>query len=304
MIFGYTGTPGSGKTYEAVVLILQYLCKGKTVFTNIDGLEKRECREAIKVVCGLSDLALERQLKMLDPDQIEDFWNHVKPNSLIVIDEIQKYFSSRDWQSEKNKLFGFWASTHRHHGFDVVCITQNSERVDAAVRSLWEWNYVFRKVNFFGGAVQKKYLCYSYSGDEARGMPLKKEVKTYNPKIFLCYKSYVADDIEEMNIKKHVNVLKHPIFFAIPVVLGLTLYLVFFKSSFATGDLFGNKAVIDAYEERKNAAQTTTTPVSDPEDSTSHTPYTSHTPSIVKVIETSGNIRFTNRVSQNEKPQS
>ena len=304
MIFGYTGTPGSGKTYEAVVTILQYLCKGKTVFTNIDGIEKKECREAIKVTCGLSELALERQLKILEPDQIEDFWNHVKPYSLIVIDEVQNYFSSRDWQSEKNKLFASWASTHRHHGFDLICITQRAERVDAAVRCLWEWNYIFRKVNFFGDAVKKKYICYSYAGDDVNGIPLGKEVKTYNPKIFLCYKSYVADDIEEMNIKKHVNVLKHPIFFAIPVVLGLTLYLVFFKSSFATGDLFGNKAVIDAYEEKKNAAPQKTKALQNPQDAASITPYTSHTPSIVKVVEKSGHIRFSNRVSHNEAPKS
>ena len=300
MIFGYTGTPGSSKSYEAVVLILQYLSKGKTVFTNLDGLELRECREAIKVVCGLSDLALERQLKILEKDQIEDFWNHVMPMSLIVIDEIHKYFSSRDWQSEKNKLFGFWASTHRHQGFDLVCITQNAERVDAAVRSLWEWNYVFRKVNFFGGAVQKKYLCYSYAGDEARGMPLSKEVKTYNPKIFLCYKSYAGKDIEEMNIKRHVNVLKHPIFFAIPVVLGLTIYLVFFKSSFSSGDLFGNKAVLASYEKNKHATTKT--------ENVSNIPnaqaYTIHTPSIIKMVDKTGKTTFSNRVKTDEKNNS
>ncbi|MCB2216115.1 zonular occludens toxin domain-containing protein [Desulfofustis glycolicus] len=301
MIFGYTGTPGSGKTYEAVVLILQNLSKGRVVFTNINGLEKPECREAIKAVCGLSELAITRQLQILEPDQIEDFWMHVIPGAMIVIDEVQKYFSSRDWQMEKNKRFGYWASTHRHHGFDVVLITQNAERVDAAVRSLWEWNYVFRKVNFFGGAVQRKYLCYSFAGDEAHGMPLKKEVKTYNPKIFLCYKSYVSDDIEEMNIKKHVNVLKHPVFFAIPIVLGLTLYLVFFKSSFATGDLFGNKKIIDDYQAKQQqqtskAAPTTTTPLPDA--------VSVHAPTITRQTDSSGRTLFTNRTASHEKTSS
>ena len=297
MIFGYTGTPGSGKTYEAVVLILQNLCKGRTVFTNINGLEKKECREAIKIVCGLSELAITRQLQILEEHQIEDFWMHVTPGSMIVIDEVQKYFSSRDWQMDKNKRFGYWASTHRHHGYDVVLITQNADRVDAAVRSLWEWNYVFRKVNFFGGAVQKKYLCYSYAGDEVHGMPLKREVKTYNPKIFLCYKSYVSDDIKEMNIRRHVNVLKHPVFFAIPIVLGLTIYMVFFKSSFATGDLFGNKKVMQAYQDAQQAKPAATAPATaEPRPDSSSI----HAPTIIKQTDRHGRTTFTNRTSHDQ----
>ncbi len=301
MIFGYTGTPGSGKTYEAVVLILQNLCKGRTVFTNISGLEKPTCKEAIKSVCSLSELAITKQLQLLEEDQVENFWMHVTPGSLIVIDEVQKYFSSRDWQSDKNKQFGYWASTHRHHGYDVVLITQNAERIDAAVRALFEWNYVFRKVNFFGGAVQQKYLCYSYAGDEAHGMPLKKEVKTYNPKIFLCYKSYVSDDIKEMDIRKHVNVLKHPIFFAIPVVLALTIYMVFFKSSFATGDLFGNRKIIEDYQHARDNQPAATAPTAAAD---LPAPYSIHAPSIIRTVDQGGRTRFTNRTISHEPTDS
>ncbi len=239
MIIGYVGTPGSGKTYESVRTILDNLMKGRVVYTNVEGLENPVCREMIKNVCNLSDLAIERQLKIFEPDQLEDFWNHIQPRCMVVLDEIQKVFSSREWQTNKNKLFGFWASTHRHHGFDVILITQNPERIDSAVRSLFEWTYLFRKVNFFGGAVQKKYIQYSYAGDDTHGSPLAKKVKTYDPIIFRCYKSYVADDIEEQEIRKHVNVLKHPVFFAIPIVLGITFYMIFGKSSLSSGDLFG-----------------------------------------------------------------
>jgi hypothetical protein len=35
----------------------------------------------------------------------------------------------------------------------------------------------------------------------------------------------------------------HPVFFIIPIILGVTIYMVFFKSSLATGDLFGSKKV-------------------------------------------------------------
>ena len=245
MIIFFTGTPGSGKTYEAVEKILQNLVKGKIVYTNIDGMEDPICHEAIKSVCHLTDEQFEHQFRHFGDNKevIQNFWNHCEKGSFIVLDEVQKFFSNRDWQTKKNKDFGDWASTHRHEGYDLIIITQNAERIDSAVRALAEWNYVYRKVNFFGGAVQKKYIVYSYSGDETSGTPLSKEVRTYKNKIFLCYKSYVSKDIKEQGFMNHVNVLKHPIFYAIPVILGICIYMVFFKSSLGTGDIFGTAAV-------------------------------------------------------------
>jgi zona occludens toxin (predicted ATPase) len=254
MIIGFAGTPGSGKTYEAVKKITDNLMKGRVVYTNIDGMSDPECLEMIKCYCELSDLALTRQLHFLEEDQLADFWMHVQPGCLIVLDEVQKVFSSREWQSTKNNQFASWASTHRHNGFDVVLISQAVERIDSAVRSLLEWTYVFRKVNFFGGAVQRKYLCYSYAGDDTSGNALKKNVHTYNQIIFRCYKSYVSGDVKELGIMQHVNVLKHPVFFAIPLVFAFTLYMVFAKSSIGTGDIFGSKAAMASFNQKTGKA--------------------------------------------------
>lgn len=289
MIFGYVGTPGSGKTYEAVKVILENLKKGKVIFTNIEGLDDRKCREMIKNVCGLGDYAIERQLKIFEPDQLDNFWNHVSPGSIIVLDEVQKIFGSREWQTEKNKQFGYWASTHRHHGFEVILITQNPERIDSAVRALFEWTYHFRKVNFFGSMVQKKYLAYSYAGDDTSGPPLVKRVETYNPLVFRCYKSYVNESVKETDIRKHVNVLKHPVFYAIPIVFGLTLYMIFGKSSFATGDLFGTKKVLEKYE---NQSQHSSKPSADGGD------LSNYSPSIAQVTQSNGVVKFTNRFNK------
>ncbi len=251
MIIGFAGTPGSGKTYEAVKKITDNLMIGRVVYTNIDGMSDPECLEMIKCYCGLSDLAITRLLHFLEELQVPEFWRHIEPGCLVVLDEVQKVFSSREWQSVKNNQFASWASTHRHNGFDLVLISQSMERVDSAVRSLLEWNYVYRKVNFFGGAIQKKYLCYSYGGEDTNGAPLKKEVRTYKAIIFRCYKSYVGKNVKELGIMQHVNVLKHPVFFAIPIVLFFTLYMLFAKSSLATGDVFGSKKVMTAYDQKK-----------------------------------------------------
>lgn len=245
MIIGFVGTPGSGKTYEAVKKLLDNLRMGRRIYTNIDGLESQECQEMIKTYCGLSDFDLAERLHLLDKSQSQEFWLHVEDRSLIILDEVHKLFSNRDWASQTNKEFTEWASTHRHNGFDVVLITQDIEKIDKHARSLIEWTYFFRKVNFFGGAVQKKYLCYAYSGDDHHGQPQAKSVRTYDTRIFRCYKSYVSGDIKELGFMQHVNLLKHPIFYALPVVISVTTYMVFFQSSFASGDIFGTKSSTD-----------------------------------------------------------
>lgn len=237
MIICYEGTPGSGKSYDAVKKIIDNLVRGRKVYTNIDGMGDSAKREYIVKVTGLDDLTVSLNLKYwdrMDPC-IPHFWDFIEEGSLIVLDEAQNYFSNRDWQSEKNKGFCKWASTHRHFGFDVVLITQDIERIDAAVRALVEWTYRYRKVNFFGAAVKNKYIVYAYAG-ESSGKYLSKHIRTYDHRIFFCYESYVSKDIKELKVMTHSNVLKHPIFYAIPVMVIIFVFF-FMKSGFSKGEI-------------------------------------------------------------------
>lgn len=265
MIVFFVGTPGSGKTYEAVKKIIDNLRLGRVVCTNIDGMDQPKQQEYIKALLDLDDYTFSQLFRFLSPAEVTSFWKtkEVKttrylPNdetevvtkqelicpsgSLIVLDEVHKYFNCRSWndkaKGEVNIQMADWASTHRHQGYDLVLITQDIEKVEKQVRSLTEWCYFFRKVNFLGSKVQKKYLCYAYSGDDHRGKPLSKSARTYQQKYFPCYQSYSNADAKEVGFMTHVNVLKHPIFFAIPIVIAFTVWMAS-KSSLASGDLFG-----------------------------------------------------------------
>ncbi len=251
MILAFVGTPGSGKTYEAVQRILENLMKGRVIYTNIEGIFDPACQEMQKMLTGLGDYGLARLLKPIDNDQIHEFWEHVEPNAYIVLDEIHKHFSNREWQSKQNKQFGFWASTHRHYGYDVLLITQSMERVDAAIRPLLEWTYVFKKINYFGSWINNSYTCYAYTCDDINAKPVQQDNRSYNKKIFLCYKSYVSKDTKELGIMSHANALNHPVFYAIPIIFAIVLYLAFGKSSLATGDLFGSKRAIHYQDQKK-----------------------------------------------------
>ncbi len=247
MITCFTGTPGGGKSYAAMVEVIEILRKGRSVWSNIDGLDSEHCRIAIMHVSGLDASVLSDRLHFLNREDVRHFWDLVPPGAVVVLDEVHKIWSSRTYASEGNKAFAEWCSTHRHTGNDVILITQALDKLDGHVRSLIEWTHRCRKVNFVGNLVTRSYLEYVYSEDDERNS-LSRKRKTYNPVIFKCYQSYAAKDIKEKGIGKGTNILKHPVFFAIPVVLVAMVYLLFFKSSIARGDILGAKAHMKTQE--------------------------------------------------------
>ncbi|WP_420208017.1 zonular occludens toxin domain-containing protein [Candidatus Electronema sp. JC] len=302
MITAFTGTPGSGKSYDAVRKILDNLRKGRVIYTNIRGMDSPECFEMIKLVARISDYGLAKHLRFLADEECKEFWLHVEPGSLIVLDEVQNIFNARDWQSKANVQFNAWASTHRHHGYDVILITQSIMRLDTAVRALVEWSYVYRKINFFGSLIQQKYICYAFAGEDTAGKPLGKTPHTYDPQIFLCYQSYVSKDIKEMGVMSHVNVLKHPIFYAIPLVFCFFVYMLS-KSGLIHGDLFGTEKIAAEAEARAKGVPVSRIAAAAPR----RPAYSEHTPSIWADRTKSGQRVFSNRGSEaktnNEKGQ-
>ena len=106
MIYAVCGTPGSFKScYCVEKFILPALREGKKVFTNIEGLDPR-------YIATLFDLdpvqveEFERSGRVYDDDgtfhedkdKIRRFYDDLPVNSLVVIDEAQNYFSSRDFK--------------------------------------------------------------------------------------------------------------------------------------------------------------------------------------------------------------
>lgn len=238
MIICFMGTPGSGKTYESVKKILDNIRFGRKVYTNIDGFENSKCIEAQKAFLNLSDFDYEVSVHYLTKADVVHFWDIVPPGSLVVIDEAHKYFSNRDWKSEENKGFALWATDHRHLGCDCVLMTHDIEKLDKHVRSCIEWTYEFKKISFLGSFIKKSYLWYAYNSDDVTGKALKWGRRAYDSYIFGCYQSYMAQDIRELGIMTHANILKNPIFYSIPIVVCFAVYM-FFQSGFSKGQILG-----------------------------------------------------------------
>ena len=233
MIIMHEGVPGSGKSYDAVRKIIEALKRGRVVYTNIDGMNQDTCLEYLAQLLGETRDWLSEHLFFLTNDQVRSFWLYVQEGAFIVLDEVQLFFNSRDFAKESNREFGNWASTHRHHGYDLLLITQRAARIDTSVRSLCEFRYRYRKLNVFGSLVKKGYLIYTFAGEDVEHLSIRKA--TYDSKIFPAYNSYVGDATEK-KVTKNPNLFNHPIFYLMAACFIGVLYFLP-KSHLLSGDL-------------------------------------------------------------------
>lgn len=115
MIELITGTPGAGKTLHAVEKIVAWLKEGKTVFTNINGLDY--------------------------PGDLRPFdeyldWTDTPDGSVVVYDEAQQHFGADGGRGRSDRKDIAGLETHRHTGHTIVFITQHPRLIHAHVTRL------------------------------------------------------------------------------------------------------------------------------------------------------------------------
>lgn len=144
----YSGTPGSGKSLHATDTIVRRVRRGLPVIANYPLIEDRLPR---------SGLFTYRDNDGLTPDFLASyarFWFSSHPfgedRILLVIDECQLLFNSREWQDSRRKQWISFFSQHRKLGYSVILVAQFDKMVDRQMRSLIEYEYIHRKVSNFG----------------------------------------------------------------------------------------------------------------------------------------------------------
>lgn len=151
-IFLYSGTPGSGKSLHAAKTITDWFKAGKPVISNFElnlskfpGAQHTYIDDDDLTPDFLRDYSLAyfkgRKLTKRDEDTI-----------LLVVDECQLVFNSRDYQRKDRKTWIKFFSTHRHMGYRVILIAQMDKMLDKQIRGLIEYEYIHRKLSNFGKA--------------------------------------------------------------------------------------------------------------------------------------------------------
>lgn len=150
MIQLYSGTPGSGKSLHLA----------KDIFHLLN--QKNDCL----VICNFEiNLDLVKHPNrffyisnsMLSPEYIirlcNDFFNggFIKEGSVVlIIDECQILFNTRDWASTERRPWLDFFSQHRKYGIDVYLVAQYDQMIDKQIRALIEYEVIHRKVTRIG----------------------------------------------------------------------------------------------------------------------------------------------------------
>lgn len=150
MIYLYTGTPGSGKSYHQIEEIFNYLAKGKFVISNFPlKFTKRHEKKQIPsrhLFLKNDEITVE---KLVQLSQEKKFYTS-ESNCLICIDEAGIKFNSRSFNSKDRMQWIEFFSQHRKLGYDIILVAQTDRMIDRQIRTLAEYEIKHRKINNYG----------------------------------------------------------------------------------------------------------------------------------------------------------
>lgn len=129
MIILQTGVPGAGKTSSVVAMLMTD--ESYTHFKDKDGVKKKRPL----FVNGIPEFKLEHQELTDEQIQEKPFQDFLPYGSLVVIDEAQRLMGTRSPAKAVPEFIEALA-THRHHGLDIILITQHPSFLDSFVRRL------------------------------------------------------------------------------------------------------------------------------------------------------------------------
>lgn len=232
MIYAVCGSPGSYKScYALEKFIIPALAEGKQVYTNIEGLSSVYIATYFDMDPVRVDSCLHQLGQVWDDDgtwhedreKIRRFYEDLPVNSLVVIDEAQNYFSSRDFKEGFSADLIPFLTKHRHLGINIVWITQNIDSVDITFRRNTHMTYALKRLENLG--LKGSSFVYCFDRADLERKHLNRFRYAPNPLVFRCYSSYVAEDVKEER-KSYNIILRSPFLWLFLIALGFAVFQV------------------------------------------------------------------------------
>lgn len=148
MVYLYSGTPGSYKSYHAVFEALRWLRGGFNVIANFPLNYKNVIHKPIKGVFSYVP-STELSINYLLQFASEHHYKGVKAQTLIIFDEAAIKFNSRDFGARDRLDWINFFNNHRHFNFDIILISQSDIMIDKQIRSSIETEYKFRQITHY-----------------------------------------------------------------------------------------------------------------------------------------------------------
>lgn len=204
MIEMYTGTPGSGKSLHCANKIMNWLHRWKSPVIGNFPFRSLACRPK-----GWGSYLFVPNDK-LDPDLLVSFseqyrakrkWERVpEEHILLVIDECQLIFNSRDWHRADRAGWLSFFTQHRKLGYRIILVCQFDMMVDKQIRALVEYEYIHRKIKNVGkmGSLLNFIAFGNLHVDIKVYKPLEQKVESHfykaDPRVCALYDSYARLD--------------------------------------------------------------------------------------------------------------
>lgn len=147
MIYLYTGTPGSGKSYHAAEVVDRALRRKIPVIANFEINKHPKKHKGEFVMIDTLDMTPDYFMQYAEEHFHAGRDEH---QGIIIIDEAQIPFNSREGLNRNRMKWINFFSKHRHYFYDIILITQNDRMLDRQIRSLVETEYKHRKLTNFG----------------------------------------------------------------------------------------------------------------------------------------------------------
>ena len=151
--------------------------------------------------------------------------------SLVIIDEIQNYYSNRDFATNYSKSCIDYITKNRHYGWTLWWMSQSVESVDVTFRRNTQYVYFLERKEIYGSSTSSSVKMYEgwLVGDKVNTPPFAKQTFNFDKRYFAAYKSYVQGVQEEKRYKVNVF-LQHKGFVAVCVIVLLCLVSLIFNN--------------------------------------------------------------------------
>ncbi len=219
MVYFYSGTPGSGKSYHVAEDIRKALMRGKYVFSNfpvnlelvppdrrgffihLDNAELRisSFRHYIKYPRKIADFSYlsgfvgfaQQFLNRNSKGQI------IERQALIVLDEAQELFNPREWNRNDRLAWIEFFRLHRHIGYDIIVVSQDNVAIDKQIRGIFQTEVLHKNLRnynsfawflslIFGGNFFVR-IYRNYAQRIRKDSVIKKELRKPKKKIYDFY---------------------------------------------------------------------------------------------------------------------
>ena len=153
MITLYSGTPGSGKSLHLASKLYHWIQDNRPVIcinfeVNLDNIKGAARNKHVYFMDG--ETTSPDDLIRLGQAYSQERGRVKEDSFLVVWDEAQRQFNTRDW-GQKNRLDWLkFFTLHRHWGFQIIMVAQFDRMLDRQIRALFEYEYIHRKMSNFG----------------------------------------------------------------------------------------------------------------------------------------------------------